>query len=696
MAHNGNDAGCRIGVDVGGTFTDFVLANRATGKLTYYKVPSVSEDPSMSVERGLPPLIEDAGVKPEDVELIVHGTTLAVNAIIQRRGAKMGLVVSKGNRGVLEIGRARLANSYDFKVQKEEPLVRRNLVLETTARVMFDGTVIGRPEAGELEAVAETFKAKAVDSVTVMLLHSYAHAEMEHAVAERLRELMPGIPVTESAHIWPERREFERCLVALMNAYVQPLMNDYLQKLRARVEALGIKAPIYITANNGGTLSIDTSRDRPIDTILSGPASGVVAATMAARETPHKRMITVDMGGTSCDMAVTQGGEPEYTTQTHVGDFPLIVPVVNVSAIGAGGGSIIWVDPQGVLKVGPNSAGAAPGPVCYGQGGKEPTVTDCYLLAGYIHPDHFLGGRMKLDREAAKTALEEIAGKIGIDGEDKAVKAAEAALRVTTAIMSTELYKGLAQRGEDPREFALMAFGGAGPTHANLLAQEARLATVVVPAAPSTFCAMGAILADVKRDYVRSRHLKFQDGPETVEELTAIYRQLETEARRWIDTEGDILGETRFTSTADMRYAGQAFDLQVAVPDELRNHVDTEALSELFHREHEKIYSFRDLESGVEVTTERIRVAGTIPPIRLPRLRSSRRTKSVDRRPIYHQGAYLDAAVYRRAELGRGDTIAGPAVVEQEDTTVWILPEWAAKVDALGNLVIAATATPPV
>jgi N-methylhydantoinase A len=691
MSNKGRATGCRIGIDVGGTFTDFVLANRATGAITRYKEPSVPDDPSLSVERGIPPLIERAGVKSSDVELIVHGTTLAVNAIIQRRGAKLGLVVSKGNRGVLEIGRARLANSYDFTVQKEEPLVPRNLVLETTARIMFDGTVIGRPEPGEIEAIAQQFVKADVAAVTVMLLHSYAHPTVEHEVAEQLRKAMPGIPVTESAYIWPERREYERCLVALMNAYVQPLMDDYFKKLNTRVEKLGIRAPIYITANNGGTLSLETARDRPIDTIMSGPASGVVAATIAARPTGFKRLITVDMGGTSADMAVSQGGDPEYTTQTHVGDFPLIVPVVNVSAIGAGGGSIIWVDPQGVLKVGPHSAGAAPGPVCYGRGGKEPTVTDCYLLTGIIHPDHFLGGRMKLDIDAARNALAAIADKIGIDGPDKAVKAAEAALRVTTAIMSTEIYKGLAQRGEDPREYALMAFGGAGPTHSNLLAQEARIGTIVVPGAPSTFCALGAILADVKRDYVKSRHLKLGADPEALSKLSETYREIETDAARWIEKEGDLLGETTFDGMADMRYAGQAFDLQVAIPGALRHKPDLAAISELFHREHEKIYSFRDLDSGVEVTTERVRVTGKIPPIELPTLAANPTpAKPIGKRPVFHEGAFHQADVYLRKDLGAGQKVAGPAIIEQEDTTIWIVPSYAGEVDGIGNILIRA------
>ena len=681
---------CRIGIDVGGTFTDFVLANMTTGELTRYKEPSVPADPSMSVRRGLPPLIEQAGIATDDIELIVHGTTLLVNTIIQRRGAKVALVVTKGHRGILEIGRMSLENSYDFTLRKEEPLITRNLIFETTARHLADGSVIATPDAAEYDALAKSLKDQGVDGVTVLLLNSYAHPEMEASVAAALRERLPGIPVSASARIWPERREFERALVAIINAYVQPLMDDYLRLLVERIGEVGITAPIYITASNGGTLSIETARARPIDTVLSGPASGVIAATEAAKAAKRDHLITVDMGGTSCDLALTRDGEPEYATVTQVGDFPLVVPVVNVISIGAGGGSIIWVDAQGILKVGPHSAGADPGPVCYGHGGAEATITDCYLLVGYIHPDHFLGGRMKLDENAARVALEAIADKVGIEGDDKAVKAADAALRVATAMMSTELYKGLARRGEDPREYALMAFGGAGPTHGNLLAQEARLDGMIVPPAPATFCAMGAILADVKRDYVRSSHLRFTDGKAALADLARIFREIEQEASEWIAKEGDLLGEPEFAATLDMRYAGQAYDLGVAIPDELRLNPEAEGILELFHREHERIYSFRDLESGVEVTTERIRVIGRIPPVTIPDVETGTRAKAGDNRRVFNQGKYLDVPVYLRREMGRGQKVTGPAILEQRDSTVWILPDWKAEIDRIGNILITA------
>ena len=688
MVSDGKPARCRVGIDVGGTFTDFVLTNPLAGEIVRYKEPSVPSDPSLSVARGLPALIERARVRPGDVELLVHGTTLLVNAIIQRRGARVGLVVSRGHRGVLEIGRMSLDNSFDFTLRKEEPLVPRNLVFEAGARVRGDGTVVERPSDADLDRLASELDAAGVEAITVLLLNSYAFPEMEREVAEALRHRLPGVPVTESAAIWPEQREFERGLVAIMNAYVQPLMSAYLNRLEERVAKAQVRAPIYITASNGGTLSIDTARERPIDTVLSGPASGLVAATRVARTLGRTGIITVDLGGTSCDLALNQGEEPEYATSTRVGDYPLVVPVVNVRAIGAGGGSVLWVDPQGVLKVGPESAGADPGPACYGRGGNRATITDCYLLVGLIHPEHFLGGRMRLDREAACESLDAIAERIGYKGADRAVRAADAALRVASAMMANELSKGLARRGAAPGEFALMAFGGAGPTHANLLAEEAGLDTVVVPPGPATFCALGAILADVKRDYVRSHRLRFADGPRVAAELASIFRALESSASSWIRREGDILGEVVFDASLDMRYSGQAFDLQVTIPEGLRREPDLDAITELFHREHERIYSFRDPESSVEVSTERVRITGRIPPLELPPVLERGPAEPIDTRTVYVAGRYLDVPVHARRELGRDADIPGPAIIEQEDCTVWVLPGWNAAVDRTGSLLI--------
>ena len=685
---------CRVGVDVGGTFTDFVLSDTSSGTLTRFKLPSVPDDPSLSVERGLSVLIERADVAPEDIGLIVHGTTLLVNAIIQRRGAKVGLVVSRGNRSVLEIGRANLAHTQDFTLKKEEPLVPRDLILETSARVLVDGEVRTPVADAELAQIAESVGASGIEAVAVQLLNSYMYPALEHEVAEGLRRRLNGVPVTESATIWPELGEFERALIAIMNAYVQPIMDDYLTRLVARVKAAGISAPIYITASNGGTVSVETARARPIDTVLSGPASGVVAALRAAQAAGRGDLITVDMGGTSCDISVVQDGEPSFTTDARVGDLPLMVPVLDVSAIGAGGGSVVWVDPQGVLKIGPHSAGAEPGPVCYGRGGTEPTLTDCYLLVGYIHPDHFLGGRMRLDEAGARAALEAVGMRIGLeDAPNRAVEAAAAALDVASAVMAAELQKGAARRGENPADFTLMAFGGAGPTHANLLADEVDIECVIVPPASSTFCAVGAILADVKRDYVRSRHIRLRDGGEAEAALAQVFRDLEDEATAWLAAEGEILGEAEFAATLEMRYEAQSFELPVSLPRALAGAPDVTAIAERFHDAHEKLYGFRDMESDAEITTERLRVTGRMPPVSMPEIDTGPTPSPVDRRRVYHRGAAIDVPVFRRSRLLCDALVSGPAIVEQEDSTTWILPAWRAVVDRIGNLILTPAAS---
>jgi N-methylhydantoinase A len=687
MSTTAGAARCRIGIDVGGTFTDCVLFNAGTGTLTYFKEPSVPSDPSKAVERGIQGLLKRAAVAPRDVDLIVHGTTLPVNAVIQRRGAKVGLVVSRGNRDVLEIGRCHMPNPYDFTAEREEPLVPRNLVFETSARVTAHGKALATADDAEIAAIAKKIKDEKLSAVAIMLLHSYRFPEEERKIASGLRKHLNGTLVTESAEIWPERREYERALVAVMNAYIHPLMDEYLRLLVERVAATGVTAPIYITASNGGSLSLATARKRPIDTMLSGPASGVNAAARVAAAADRKRLITFDMGGTSSDIALSKAGEPEYATRTHIGDFPLVLPVVNVVSIGAGGGSIVWVDRQGVLKVGPHSAGADPGPVCYRRGGTEPTVTDCYLMVGCIDPNHFLGGRMKLDRDLARAALEKVADRLGIKGEDKAVKVAESALRVATAVMATELQKNLARRGEDPRTFSLMAFGGAGPTHANLLAREARLSSIIIPRAPGTFCAMGAILSDVRRDYIRSIRLLL-DAAGAQATLADTFRTLEREAEEWIAAEGSILDSAEFSATADMRYKGQSWELRVDLSDTLRVSPDPAQLAELFHREHERVYAFKDNDAVVEVTTVRLQVRGRMPQVSLPLVARQEPAAPMAVRRVFQNNAYLETPVYDRPKLGEGAVIQGPAIVEQEDSTSWILAGWQAEVDRIGNLIV--------
>ncbi len=683
----------RIGIDVGGTFTDFVLVDMVETRLRYHKEPSVPEDPSAAVERGMHILSQSFDVALGDVELVVHGTTIGLNAIIQRRGARLALVVSKGNRDNLEIARLRLPSSYDFTVPREKPLVPRHRVFEVNARMRSDGTVVAEPTAEEMAALADGLRHADVEAVAVTLLNSYRDGSLEQAVAATLRASLPGVLVSESSTIWPEIREYERCLVAALNAYIQPLITGYIDRLESRLHGQGVSAPIYITANNGGTLSLDTARERPIDTVLSGPASGVVASTRVGAVAKQPQLITFDMGGTSADISLCQAGVPEFTASTQVGDFPLMMPVVNVSAIGAGGGSILWVDAQGLLKVGPVSVGADPGPVCYGRGGKVPAITDCYLVLGIIDATRFLDGRMALDISAALAALNGIAGELGYAGPDRAMEVAEAALRVASAMMATEITKLLAQAGVDPRLYALLAYGGAGPTHANLLIQEAGIQSVLIPTAPGTFCALGAVLADVRRDYVRtSRHLigstqALDNATDGWPAVAATLAELEKAARDWVSREGSLVGTHDFVVSFNLRYPAQAYELDVIVPTDQREQLSGAALAELFHAEHQRRYGFSELESPVQTTTIRLGVIGRVAPVTLPEAMAGI-PEPAGRREVWHGGRRIAVDIFARAGIGAGATVHGPAIIEQPDTTTFLLPGWQARADTLGTLQI--------
>ncbi|SEP94600.1 N-methylhydantoinase A [Faunimonas pinastri] len=676
------EGGARIGIDVGGTFTDFVLSHPSDGSLTYYKEPSTPDEPSRALIEGLRSLLRIAGLTPADVSVLMHGTTIGLNAIIQRRGATIALVVSEGYRDILEIARSRMPSSFDFHAAKEEPLVPRFRVVEIAARLSASGEVTSRPDDAEIDRVAGELKALGVDAAAMVLINGYTSPEVETELAARLSERAGGLSITSAAAIWPEIREYERTLVACLNAYIQPLMQRYFNGLAEGLAKDGVTAPILVTASNGGSLSLASAAARPVETILSGPASGVMAAARLAEAADVSAIITFDMGGTSSDIAVASGGTAELATRTDIGGLPLVLPVVDVSAIGAGGGSIVWVDAHGVMKVGPQSAGAMPGPVSYGRGGTEPAVTDCYLALGYIDPNGFLGGRMRLDIEAATAALCGIGGRIGMSGENAAQKAAEGALAVTTAGMATELYKTLASRGLDPATFALVPFGGAGPTHANLLAEETGIGHVVIPPAAGTFCAMGAAAADLRRDFVRSLRRPLDE--DTAALLWRTFDMLGEEGADWLDREGEQTLERRFERGVDMRYAGQAYELRVSLAEDLK---DPKAIAEAFHREHERLYGFRDTGAEIELGTARLAVIGATANLAQAEIAAG--TGNPERkgaRPLFRKGAWLDAGVYSRSALGAGDRIIGPAIIEQDDTTTVVLPGWSARADRAGNL----------
>ena len=671
----------RVGIDVGGTFTDFVLYEPESGTLTNHKQPSTPDDPSHAVADGLLALLAKADLPADRLGLLMHGTTIGLNAVIQRKGARIALVVTEGFRDVLEIGRSRMPSSLNFHARKETPLVPRAAVVEIAARLNAAGEPTRRPDAAELDRVAAALRALAPDAVALMLINGYADPDYERCIADALSARLPDLPVSAAAVIWPEIREYERTLIACMNASIQPLMQRYFDLLQNRLQNAGIAAPVFVTASNGGSLSLATARARPVETLLSGPASGVMAGTRLAGQAGIPRIITFDMGGTSSDIAIAAEGVPEFATRTEIGGLPLVLPVVAVSAIGAGGGSVVQVDAHGVMKVGPESAGAHPGPVSYGLGGTRPTVTDCYLVTGLIDPARFLGGCLALDPALARRALADIAVQLGAGGPDAAEQAAWGALRVATAGMVTEMFKTMASRGLDPAHFALMPFGGAGPTHANMLADEAGIGTVVVPMGAATFCALGAAAADLRRDYARS--LRRTLNPAGTALLAERLDAMEREARDWLAGEGGLARSAVFQRAADMRYAGQAYELRVALSGPLA----PELLAEAFHLEHERRYGFRDPDAAIDIGTARLAIVGEVEPIPLPTLPAAREgAVPVAHRRVFLGEGWTEAAIYDRDTLRAGHSLPGPAIVEQTDTTTPVLRGWTATVDTCGNL----------
>ncbi len=673
----------RVGIDVGGTFTDFVLIDSEGERLETWKEPSTPADPARSVVDGFAQLLQHAKLSAADVDVVVHGTTLGLNAILQERGGRVGLVISRGFGDIMVIGRGGLPNSHNYKDPKRQPLVQRRHVYEIPARLRIDGSVLEEPSEEDLDRVAAAARADELQALAVLVINSYSHPDMEEAVAGALAARLPDVRVMASAALWPEVREFERALVAVLNGYIHPMMDDYYAALDRELSAMGLGGRLEIATSNGGTVGVETARRRPIDTLLSGPAAGVSAGTRLAAEAGITHAISVDMGGTSSDMSITHDGEPEFTTETRIGVYPVIIPAINVWTIGAGGGSVLWADPQGLLKVGPRSAGADPGPACYGRGGSEPTITDCYLVLGYLDPEHFLGGRMALDRDAAEAALARLGKAIGIDGAEQV---AEAAIRIATAKMSTEVTKGMAQRGYDLADFTLLPFGGAGPTQAALLAEETRLSRILVPPSPGTFCAFGAVTGGLRRDFARSRRATLNADPEAGRAFAEALESLEAEAAAWSTEEGGPAGQAEIAVFADMQYPKTAVELTIAVPPEIAKRADPSELAELFHCEHERLYGFRDAASPVYFTTVRVTARLPAPSLKLPPRSANGSAVPAGRRRVIWRGAPVEAEVFAADSLPAGAELRGPAIIEMIDSTIVVPPGWSLGSDAIGSM----------
>jgi N-methylhydantoinase A len=658
-------SGPQLGVDVGGTFTDVVLAT-ADG-VTTAKVPTTETDQSEGVLAGIEAACEDADIDPKAVTQFRHAMTVATNALLEETGATTALVTTDGFGDVLEIGRQDRPALYDQTVQKATPLVPPARRFELGERATTQG--IERPVSDDtLEGIEEKIAASGAESVAVSFLHAYAHPENEQRVATALREGTDAT-VVASHETLPAFREYERTATTVADAYVTPVIDRYLGRLKTKATERGLPTP-RVMQSNGGIADVETVSDHAVTTALSGPAAGVVGASLFEPDT-HDGIITFDMGGTSSDVSLVRDGAVEETTTADVSGHPVRVPMVDVETVGAGGGSVAWVDAGGALRVGPRSAGAAPGPACYGKGGTEPTVTDANLVLGYLGSETTLGSGLTLDTAAAEGTLEELAAAAGLGD---AVEAAAGIYRIANATMARTIRSATVERGHDPRAFALVAFGGAGPMHAGALADRLDVSTVLVPRANGVLSALGLLAADERHDRLRTYRTTLADA-----ETDAIEDTYAALTESVLDETSDP-GAATVERGADLRYAGQSHELTVSVPDDF----DTVSVAERFERAHKRTRGYRLETEPVELITLRVTatIEGDEPDISHDGSDGAR----TGERAAYFDGAFRTTAVYDRKRLAAETTLSGPAILEGSESTVVVPPGWDVTVDGRGTL----------
>jgi N-methylhydantoinase A len=701
--------GVRIGIDTGGTFTDVVAVEQGSGRIVTTKTPSTPADPSIGFLDGVRKVLDILGASGDDVTGVSHGTTVATNALLEDAVERVGLITTEGYRHILEIARQSVPDGYgnSYFWVKPDRIVPVDLVREVGGRLDHTGAEV-RPfdEAGAVE-VARWFRERGIDTLGVCLLHSYANDDHERRLRDILAAEHPDAVVSLSSEVLREYREYERTVTTLVDASVKPKVTRYVRNIAARLdEATGGRdsraprargdVPFYVMKSNGGVISADEVVHQPITTVLSGPAAGALGAALVAGEAGYDKLLTCDGGGTSTDVSVVLGGEPTLTTEGSVGRFPSKIPMIDIVTVGAGGGSIAWISPEGTLKVGPRSAGADPGPICYGKGGAEPTVTDAHVFLGRI-PPHLLGGEIPLDRDAARDGIESLAGKLGLSPED----AARGILEISAWNQANAIRQVTVKRGLDVRDFTMAAFGGSGPLLVCRLIDILGLPATIVPRDPGNLSAFGLLTVDVKNDYVQTHVVR--DDVLDRDELAAVYAALQARAADALDREGFGRDVHRHVRTADLRYDGQAFEVRVPAPDGPIDESFQRAVVDTFHDEHERLYGYAyrpdPTASGgehrhrhpVEWVNLRVTGVGPIPRPSLPRLDAGDGDPSRARtgtRPVVFDGGAVETAVYDRDRLLAGDEIAGPAIVEEFGSTVPVHPGFVARVDDLANLVV--------
>jgi N-methylhydantoinase A len=683
----------RVGFDVGGTFTDFAL-QADDGRLLTGKRLTTPDDPARACVEGLRELVARAGLGWADLVQAVHGTTLGSNVVIERKGGHVALLTTRGFRDVLIIGREKRYQLYDLQIEKPAPLVPRSRIREVAERVAFDGEVLVPLDESGLRAAVQGLRRDGVASIAICFLHSYVNPAHEQRAAEIVREEAPGVAISLSSEISPVIREYERTSTAVVNAYVMTAMRDYLRRLEEALRALDYPGRLFVMQSGGGIATAETMARFPVRMIESGPAAGALMAAAYGKLTGHADLVAFDMGGTTAKLSLIAGGSPQTIREFELhrirlqagSGIPMNIQAIDLVEIGAGGGSIARVE-TGVLRVGPDSAGAAPGPICYGLGGAAPTVTDANLVLGYLNPDYFLGGRMRLDVEGARRGIDaDVARPLGLD----VAEAAWGIHQVVTTNMELATRVVSIERGYDPRRLALAAFGGSGPVHGCRLAQALGIPRAVLPAAAGVTSAIGLLAAEVRFDLSRSyvRRLDALDPAYLAQILAEM-----TDQGAAVVREAGVRGTLSEARSADMRYVGQGYELSVPIPDGPVDGRTAAALRSAFDRVYGHRYGYSDPKAAVELVTVAVTVIGAGPDVRLPEQPPGTRTAAEARKPdraayFPETGGYVPCAIYDRARLPVGATIEGPAIVEEPESTTVLPPGARAEIDRWANLIV--------
>ena len=677
-----------IGVDVGGTFTDFSVFHQETGELFNYKDSSTPADPSRAIVKGVKDVLEIRGADANQVSYLAHGTTVGTNALIEKKGCRLGLITTKGFKDLMEIGTQRRPSLYNLRALKPYPLVSSGLNCTVTERIRCDGSIEMPLDEKETCEAVRYLKEQGVQAIAVCTLFSFINPVHEERIREIIEEEFPEAYVTLSSHLAPEFREFSRMSTTVMNSYLGPVMKRYVNNFRESVANLGIRVEPYVTQSNGSIISIRETIDCPIKTALSGPSAGVIAASWIGKQCGAKKIITFDMGGTSADISLIENYTPQVSNERMVEGYPARIPMINIITIGAGGGSIAGIDAGGALKVGPKSAGATPGPACYMRGGENPCVTDANIILGKLNQQRILGGRMAVDLELAKEAIrKKICEKSSLDEK----RAANGIITVVNSNMVRAIRSVSVEKGYDVREFSLMAFGGAGPLHACEVAEDLGMHEVIIPPHPGTLCSLGLLLADTRFDLSRTNVVT--GTPENLDVVNRQFANMVKQGTELLDKEGVPQDRRVFQFSIDMRYLRQNFELSIPVGSGVMAAADLLKAIADFHAEHKRSYGYCKEAATVQFVSYRVSAIGIIDK---PDLQAEPVESDVPlpepleiRKVLFQNGEeYVRTPVYCREALKPGQVMEGPCILEQMDTTIVVPVEWTIHVDGYHNLVI--------